>query len=360
MSYKVGIDFTYILEDEVSGIRKYGEEIIEGISKVNKDYEIVLFVNDNLYEIFKNKYSNYKVVPIKRWFKNVRYIKRINNVKIVKYIKKKKIEKEKCDIILYPYINKNVSIVDKQKKAIAILDLIPLDEIADKKSVEYEKLKKENVELMNKSEYIVTLSEYSKKRLMEINPNYKGEITVIPSSIEKLEKGNKKVVNIIKTENPYIFNINAFFRYKNQITLVKAFNEIKEKISHKLVLVGRPELNSGKSGYNEVLDYIEKNNLKDRVTILSYITDEDRNALFYNADLFVTTSLGEGFGRTPVEAALCKIPVISTKETALPEATMNEVFYYENAIDEKELANKILEVLNNKPSKEKLEEIAKN
>ena len=56
MSYKVGIDFTYILEDEVSGIRKYGEEIIEGISKVNKDYEIVLFVNDNLYENFKNKY----------------------------------------------------------------------------------------------------------------------------------------------------------------------------------------------------------------------------------------------------------------------------------------------------------------
>jgi len=92
--------------------------------------------------------------------------------------------------------------------------------------------------------------------------------------------------------------------------------------------------------------------------VLSHISDEDRNALFYNTDLFVTTSLQEGFGRTPVEAAICKVPVISTKETSLPEATMGESYYYENGTDEKELSKKILEVINNKPSKERLEEIS--
>lgn len=80
--------------------------------------------------------------------------------------------------------------------------------------------------------------------------------------------------------------------------------------------------------------------------------------MFYKADLFVTNSLQEGFGRTPVEAALCMVPVISTKETSLLEVTMNEVFYYENATDDEELAKKILEVLSNKPRKEKLKEIA--
>ena len=34
MSYKIGIDFTYIIEDEVSGIRKYGEEILERNFKI--------------------------------------------------------------------------------------------------------------------------------------------------------------------------------------------------------------------------------------------------------------------------------------------------------------------------------------
>ncbi len=56
---------------------------------------------------------------------------------------------------------------------------------------------------------------------------------------------------------------------------------------------------------------------------------------------------------------MCKVPTISTKETALFEATMGKAFYYENAKDEKELADKILEVLENRPSDETLSEISK-
>ncbi len=177
--------------------------------------------------------------------------------------------------------------------------------------------------------------------------------------MSNLEKSDKDVYEIIGEKVPYIFCINSFLAHKNQITLVKAFNNIKEKIPHKLILVGRPESEKRNSRYKLITEYIEENNLKNRVKVFSFISDEDRNALFYNADLFVTTSVQEGFGRTPVEAALCKVPVISTKETALPEATMNEVFYYENAKDEKELAKKILEVLENRPTEEKLEQIAK-
>ena len=66
----------------------------------------------------------------------------------------------------------------------------------------------------------------------------------------------------------------------------------------------------------------------------------------------------EGFGRTPVEAALCEVPVISTKETSLPEATMNMVYYYEPPTDENALASRILDVLQNKPTKVQLKKIA--
>lgn len=123
-------------------------------------------------------------------------------------------------------------------------------------------------------------------------------------------------------------------------------------------MCGRPELNSPISAYHEVVDYIKSHDLEDRVKVHSDISDEERNALFYQTDLFVTTSMQEGFGRTPVEAAICKVPVISTRETSLPGATMEEVYYYENPTDEKELADKMLEVIQNRPSKERLEEIS--
>ena len=71
--------------------------------------------------------------------------------------------------------------------------------------------------------------------------------------------------------------------------------------------------------------------------MLFRVTDEERNWLLTNAALFVTPSLFEGFGRTPVEAAICRIPVISTKETSLFEATQGLCSYVENPTDEKEL-----------------------
>lgn len=234
MGHKIGIDFTYIMDNSITGIRKYGEGILEGISKLNKDYEIVLFVNDALEEAFRKNFPNYKVISIKFWLRNVRYVRRIN---VFNPIKSFIMKREKCDLIIYPYVCKYTKIIDNQKKIITIHDVIPLDEIEDKSSNAYKKIKKEDIDLMNKTKYMVTISEYSKKRLMEINPDYKGTIYVIPNSIEKLKRSNMNVEEIIKTDSPYIFSVNSFLKHKNQITLVKAFDRIKEKIPHKLVFL---------------------------------------------------------------------------------------------------------------------------
>ena len=105
-------------------------------------------------------------------------------------------------------------------------------------------------------------------------------------------------------------------------------------------------------------EFITKNNLNSRVKTFFRVSDEERNWLLTHASLFVTPSLFEGFGRTPVEAAICKIPVISTKETSLFEATMGLCNYVENAKDEKELASLMLKKLTNPDSNKKLSEIA--
>lgn len=354
---KIGIDLTYVKKDKVSGIRKYGEELVEGLLKINSEYEIVLFINNNLENTYKNKFSEQKIISIKESFDNIKYVGRIFR-KIYKYDIKRNIKKEKCNIVIHPYYDENTPVVDKNRSIGGILDVIPLDIIKDRESKEYQNTEKKYKKIVNSIENIVTLSEYSKKRLLTLSENSAKIIKVIPSSVAKLPRTEKNTKEIITADQQYIFSINSFYKHKNQITLVKAFNKIKNIVQHNLVLVGRPETDSNMSGYPEIIEYINKEKLNDRVKILSYISDEDRNSLFYNADLFVSPSMQEGFGRTPVEAAMCEVPVITTKETSLPEATMNMVYYYENATDSEELANKILEVLNNPPSKEKLRKIA--
>ena len=154
----------------------------------------------------------------------------------------------------------------------------------------------------------------------------------------------------------YILDLNAYIEKKNPLTLLKAFNLIKEKSDATLVFCGGYK---DENLFTEIQNFIEENALSNRVELLFRVTDEERNWLLTNATLFVTPSLFEGFGRTPVEAAICKIPVISTKETSLHEATMGLCSYVENSKDENELAELILNKLENPDSEEKLTEIAK-
>jgi len=355
----IGIDLLYVKDEKVSGIKKLGEELIEGLRRIiSNEYQLIIFVDKDLEEYYNKKFEGLKIVAIKNRVKNIN-IRGLNRA--LRLIDKKKyniIKKEKCDVVIHPYTTFDTPVSRKINSISAILDVNPIDIMENKKSFKYKVFENMYRKLIFKTDYITTLSNYSKKRIYEIANKYKGKVIVIPSSVQKMEYTDKDVSKILGYNSPYIFSINSFFRYKNQITLLKAFNLIKDQILDNLVLVGRPELNSGMSGYNEIIDYIKDKNLEDRVKVMSFISDEDRNCLFYNADLFVTSSTQEGFGRTPVEAAICKVPVISSKDTSLEEATLGLVNYYENSRDEKELANKILEVLNNKPSKEELSKIA--
>lgn len=84
------------------------------------------------------------------------------------------------------------------------------------------------------------------------------------------------------------------------------------------------------------------------------MSDTQRNTLYQNAALFVSPSLCEGFGITPIEAALFGVPVITTRETSIPEATQNLLHYYEPAIDDTRLAEKILDVLQKEPDPDRM------
>ncbi len=157
-------------------------------------------------------------------------------------------------------------------------------------------------------------------------------------------------------EKKYILDLNAYNKKKNPLTLLKAFNSIKEKTDLNLIFCGGYK---DENVWNEMQEYIQSNFIFDRVKMLFRVKDEERNWLLSNAALFVTPSLFEGFGRTPVEAAICKIPVISTKETSLFEATQGLCNYVENPMDEKELADLMLNIIENPPTFEKLENISR-
>lgn len=188
-------------------------------------------------------------------------------------------------------------------------------------------------------EIIVNSFEFKKNLYKNFRLNSK--IILNPIKISK----TKKKINFFKNfKELKIISIGRLTNQKNQITLLRALNLLKNKlgIKFRLYLIGR--------GYNFNLlkNYIIQNNLQKNVKLAGY----KRNASEYikSSDLFILPSKYEGLPNTLIEAQVACVPIISSNcPTGPKEILMNgrlgDLF---TPGDHKDLYNKIYNYCKNK------------
>ena len=141
------------------------------------------------------------------------------------------------------------------------------------------------------------------------NPLNKNEIKRKCSSKFKNHFFKKKYLNII--------NIGRLTEQKDQITILRAINNLKNKLKIKLIIIGR-----GKEKDN-LMNFISQNKLKKIIQI----KDPNKNVYNYlkSADIFVLSSKYEGLPNVLLEALTLKKFVISTNcPTGPKEILLNE------------------------------------
>ena len=159
------------------------------------------------------------------------------------------------------------------------------------------------------------------KRLIPLTYKYADKIIGISNELSKDLKliCNRPVITIYnpsfdnktfklkfkkKNKNKIILCVARFEKQKNHLMLLRAFKLSLEKISSKLLLVGYG------SQKKIITKFISDNNLKNNVEIIT--KPKNVYSFYKKADLFVLTSLYEGFGNVLVEAGMFKVPIIST------------------------------------------------
>lgn len=153
----------------------------------------------------------------------------------------------------------------------------------------------------------------------------------------------------------YILDINRFEQYKNAEVLIRALNLLKNDISHVLYLKGSLEHEEDRKCLEKIVVEL---GLENRVIFdVNFRTEGELHYLYTHADLFVSPSLREGFGWTPIEAAIHKTPVLVSNIDVLQEITCGKVPTFDPHSPE-DLANHILEILNNPPSEQERSELA--
>jgi glycosyltransferase involved in cell wall biosynthesis len=147
---------------------------------------------------------------------------------------------------------------------------------------------------------------------------------------------------------------------KNIEKLIRAYKQLLEnnKMSRliedfpNLVISGKlmPELAPLVTDLEKI---IREENLTGHVKLLDFVEQKYLPALYRNASVFVFPTLYEGFGLPVLEAMNQGTPVVTSKNSSLPEVGRDGVLYCHSE-DERELGQVIKNVLLNKDLREAL------
>lgn len=320
------------------GIGRYCFELSKAIYNLDCiDFKIVIREEDELLFSFANK-------------KDLLIVKNIKNSKernfyeqiILPHIISKKY---KNAIIHYP--DTMGPIITNNRVVITVHDLAFLNNNFNfTKSTTLWKKYITNMSI-RKSNKIICITNFTKQEFNKFYPDYIDKVNVVYNGFNAFSRESINANNISKTiekivDEKYILSVSTISPRKNIDGLIKAFNNIKNSIPHKLVIVG-------KNGwlYKDVFELVDKLSLNERVIFTGGVNDDELKRLYKNATLFVYPSFYEGFGLPPLEAMSYGIPCIVSNVTSIPEVVGESGIYIDpNSIEE--MSNTILNTINNK------------
>lgn len=211
-------------------------------------------------------------------------------------------------------------------------------ETMDKKN--YRRLKRGMDYSVERSDRILTISQFSKGEIMELLGIPEERISIVPCapSLSKTVGDFALCAEKFQITKPYLLYVGTIEPRKNLIRLLKAYAALqcRRGIEHQMVLAGG-------RGW-EVEEIYRTAEHTDGVVLTGYLTAAEKNALYQNAAAFVFPSLYEGFGIPPLEAMAFGCPVVCSNAASLPEV-VGDAARLVDPLDEGDIAQGIWDVL---------------
>jgi phosphatidyl-myo-inositol dimannoside synthase len=170
---------------------------------------------------------------------------------------------------------------------------------------------------------IITVSSFTRNRLVARYPAARDRITVIPPGVSDrffapLPEGRAADQPVALLT---VTRLDAEDRIKNVHGVIAALADLKDDYRFMYHIVS----GSQSGDYNQELQQqIQRLRLVDRVLLEGWKTDEELLAMYRSADLFVLVSYAEpenfeGFGIVFLEANACGVPVLSSREGGMAD-----------------------------------------
>lgn len=177
--------------------------------------------------------------------------------------------------------------------------------------------------IARKADKIIAISDAVENYFIESGVDSK-KLTRIYYGINKIHSSdcsNDLLSKIKKGLPPRILTFGTLSRYvkqKDLFTMIKAFSLYEKSNTGVLLIAGRGPLK------DELERYVKDLNLEGKVFLIGFVRNTAE--FFKNIDVFLLSSIYEGFGLVLLESMMSGIPIVSTNVSAIPEVVGDAAF----------------------------------
>jgi len=327
---RIAINLNGIVKD--TGLDYYGKKLVETINRIEPENRIIPFSSGVA--------SHHRTIT-----------ERIKNNIWEQVFQPMEIVNKKINI-LHSIKNSGLPFFGRCKHVLTVCDAIPLIFSGDylKSPVKRVIYKTRLATSVRSADKIIFLNGDVVKDVMKFVNIPEEKIAVIPLGVDGNHTDSITEFNISRVRNkygignsPFILGTGSNEPRKNNITLIKAFAELKrsKKNNRKLVITGVDWDNCAFETYVGLLS----ENIKKDIIFTGHVNREELTLLYKEAQVFVFPSLYEGFGIPPLEAMLYGTPVITSNNSALP-GSVGDAAIKIDPLDVREIALAIDRIVN--------------
>jgi glycosyltransferase involved in cell wall biosynthesis len=328
-----------------TGVGQYSKNLLEGLVELDKQNSYTIFGF-----VFFGKDSHARPIPEGEnlSYKLIRYIPSRLFHAIVRNISAPPIDlllASKPDLFLFPnYVRYPVAFKEPTVVVIHDLSFVLHGQHTTRRSREY--LNRYVPISARRSDHIITVSENSKKEIVEhygIDPD---KITIVHPALDhsfffpRPSIETRDVARKYGIDQPYILYIGTLEPRKNINGILDAYSQLNKELQRSFTLVLAGDGGWLNQGIKRRLDELSALHIE----VIGYVPDDDVPGLYSGASVFVYPSFYEGFGMPPLEAMACGVPVITANNSSIPEV-VGDASILINAEDTPRLALEIERVL---------------
>lgn len=319
----IAVNTRFLLNDHLEGIGYFSREVLRVLTRQHPDHQFHFFFDRPFNQdfLFAPNVTGHVLSPPARhpllwkyWF----------DVKVAL-----KLKKLKADVFLSP--DGQCSLTTRVPQCLVVHDLgfIHYPEGYQKTHLSY--YKRYTPKFIRKAKTVVTVSEFSKKDIIEKYGTDVHKIAVVYNGVKEsfqplLFEEQMAVKEAYTGGAEYFLYTGALQPRKNLLNLLKAYSIFKRRLqsSLKLVLVGRLAWKN-----EEFLALLKTYKYRDDVVLTGYLEEAELARLTASAYAFVYPSHFEGFGVPVAEAMRSGVPVLTSKDSAMEEITEGVALYFD-------------------------------